>query len=116
LVAQIFVHGDSLCSCLVAVVVPEFADVQKLFGGTEETIVRSADVRKAILDDLKKLGTASGLKGFELVRQIHLCAAPFAVDNELLTPTFKNKRPALRKHFAKEIEAMYRELGEISSA
>jgi long-chain acyl-CoA synthetase len=34
---------------------------------------------------------------------------PFSVDNGLLTPTFKSKRPQLRQHYKKEIEALYKE-------
>ncbi len=31
----------------------------------------------------------------------------FSVDNELLTPTFKLKRPQLQKKYQPEIDAMY---------
>ena len=40
-------------------------------------------------------------------KDIYLCAEPFSVDNGLLTPTFKSKRPQLRKHFKPQIDDMY---------
>ena len=35
---------------------------------------------------------------------------PFSVDNGLLTPTFKLKRPQAQKAFEADIEAMYQKL------
>ena len=42
-------------------------------------------------------------------KNIHLHPELFTVENDLLTPTFKSKRPALRKHFAKVMEHLYAE-------
>jgi long-chain acyl-CoA synthetase len=39
------------------------------------------------------------LKGFELVRAVHLDPAPFDKDRDLITPTYKKKRPQLLKHY-----------------
>ena len=36
----------------------------------------------------------------------------FSVENGLLTPTFKSKRPALKKLFEKEFETMYSNLNK----
>ena len=46
------------------------------------------------------------------VRMVHLHPEPFSVDNELLTPTLKNKRTQLRKTFAADINEMYVEYRE----
>ena len=32
-----------------------------------------------------------------------------AVDNDLMTPSFKLKRPQLQKHYQKKIDEMYKE-------
>ena len=45
------------------------------------------------------------------VRAVHLTADMFSVDNGLLTPTFKLKRPQARAAFKAAIEAMYARLG-----
>ncbi|XP_053951434.1 long-chain-fatty-acid--CoA ligase 5-like [Anastrepha ludens] len=42
-------------------------------------------------------GKQSGLKSFEQVKDIYLHPDPFSVQNGLLTPTFKAKRPQLNK-------------------
>jgi long-chain acyl-CoA synthetase len=112
LVAQIFVYGDSLQAVLVAVVVPDaevllpWARSQGLKGDLE-ALCREEAVRKAVLAELTQVGKDAKLKGFEFVKAIHLDHRPFSVENGLLTPTFKNKRADLKKHYQAEIDAMY---------
>ena len=116
LVAQIFVHGDSLKSSLVAVCVPDpevlpsYSKSNLHISGTMEELVKNAEVKKAILADLTKLGKSSGLHSFEQVRDIHLHPELFSVENGLLTPTFKTKRQDLKKKFQPQIDEMYSKL------
>ncbi|XP_062859103.1 long-chain-fatty-acid--CoA ligase 5 [Trichomycterus rosablanca] len=111
-VAQIFVHGDSLQSCLVAVVVPD-AEVlpglaEKLgVKGSFEELCKNQQIKKAILTDLIKLGCEAGLKSFEQVKELHLHPEPFSIENGFLTPTLKAKRADLSKFFKHEIESLY---------
>ncbi|KAM9622313.1 long-chain-fatty-acid--CoA ligase 1 isoform 5-T18 [Trichechus inunguis] len=69
-VAQVFVHGESLQSFLIAIVVPDvetlcpWAKKRGLEGSLEE-LCRNKDVKKAILEDMVRLGKDSGLKPFE---------------------------------------------------
>jgi len=115
LVSQIFVHGESLKSCLVAIVVPDpdalkkWAQEKGLRGSYSE-LCSNSNVKKAILDDLTALGKKSGLKSFEQVKDIYVTSEGFTVENNLLTPTLKTKRPELKKYFTPQIEAMYRVL------
>lgn len=44
------------------------------------------------------------------VQAVHLVAEPFSIDNGLLTPSFKLKRPQAKEAFADAITAMYRRL------
>ncbi|XP_074326269.1 vacuolar cation/proton exchanger 1b-like isoform X2 [Apium graveolens] len=39
------------------------------------------------------------LKGFEIIRAVHLDPVPFDMDRELITPTFKKKRPQILKYY-----------------
>lgn len=39
------------------------------------------------------------LKGFEFVRAIHLDPVPFDMERDLITPTYKKKRPQLLKYY-----------------
>ena len=45
--------------------------------------------------------------GYAQIRRVSLYLEPWSIDNGLLTPTLKNKRPQLLKTFAKDIESMY---------
>ncbi|NWV03068.1 ACSL5 ligase, partial [Ptilonorhynchus violaceus] len=111
-VAQVFVHGESLRSFLVGIVVPdaeilpEFAEKLGVKGSFED-LCKNPAVKKAILDDMTRLGREAGLKSFEQVKDLYLHKELFTVENGLLTPTLKAKRGDLVKFFQKEIDALY---------
>merc|ERR1712174_188336 len=50
------------------------------------------------------------LKGFEIIQAFHVDAVEFSVDNDLITPTFKLKRPQLLKYYKDTVDALYTEL------
>uniref|UniRef100_A0A7N8X919 Long-chain-fatty-acid--CoA ligase n=1 Tax=Mastacembelus armatus TaxID=205130 RepID=A0A7N8X919_9TELE len=111
-VAQIFVHGDSLQACLVGIVVPDpdllpFWSKRKGIDGSYSELCNNKDVKKAILEDILRLGKEAGLKSFEQVRDIALYPEMFSVQNGLLTPTLKAKRAELQKHFREQIDELY---------
>ncbi|KAL2102511.1 hypothetical protein ACEWY4_001679 [Coilia grayii] len=114
-VAQVFVHGDSLQSCLVGVVVPDpevlpgFAEKLGARGSLQE-LCKSQEVKKAILADLLQLGREAGLKSFEQVKDLHLHPEQFTIENGLLTPTLKAKRADLAKYFQPQIDHLYAQL------
>uniref|UniRef100_A0A7N8Y0S8 Long-chain-fatty-acid--CoA ligase n=1 Tax=Mastacembelus armatus TaxID=205130 RepID=A0A7N8Y0S8_9TELE len=112
-VAQVFVHGDSLQACLVAVVVP---DPDFLSGWTKRTLgVQGSyqklcdreDVKMAILDDMLRLGKEGGLKSFEQVKAIYIHTELFSVENGLLTPTMKAKSNEIQHLFRPQIDELY---------
>ncbi|XP_004408299.1 PREDICTED: long-chain-fatty-acid--CoA ligase 6 isoform X4 [Odobenus rosmarus divergens] len=111
-VAQIYVHGDSLKAFLVGVVVPDpevmpsWAQKRGIEGSYEE-LCANKELKKAILEDMVRLGKQSGLHSFEQVKAIHIHSDMFSVQNGLLTPTLKAKRPELREYFKKQIEELY---------
>ncbi|XP_006872993.1 PREDICTED: long-chain-fatty-acid--CoA ligase 6 isoform X1 [Chrysochloris asiatica] len=111
-VAQIYVHGDSLKAYLVGIVVPDPEVMpswaqKRGFEGTYDELCTNKDMKKAILDDLVRLGKAGGLYSFEQVKAIHVHSDLFSVQNGLLTPTLKAKRPQLREYFRTQIEELY---------
>ncbi|KAM9832652.1 long-chain-fatty-acid--CoA ligase 5 [Neosynchiropus ocellatus] len=111
-VAQVFVHGDSLQSCLVAIVVPDsevLPDFAKRLGcyGTFEELCKNKEVKKAILSDMVRLGKESGLKSFEQVKDLHVHPEQFTIENGLLTPTLKAKRAELKALFQTQIDSLY---------
>lgn len=116
LVAQMFVHGESLKSSLVGVCVPDpdvlpgYCKSNLNASGSLEDLVKNPEVKKAILADLTKVGKANGLHSFEQVKDIYLFPEMFSVENGLLTPTFKSKRTDLKKKFQSQIDEMYKDL------
>ncbi|KAL2769265.1 long-chain-fatty-acid--CoA ligase 5 isoform c [Daubentonia madagascariensis] len=87
-VLQIFVHGESLQSSLVGVVVPD-PDVLPSFAA--------------------KLGVKGSLEELcqNQVKNIFLNLEPFSTENGLLTPTLKAKRGELSKYFRTQIDSLY---------
>ncbi|KAJ0050149.1 hypothetical protein NL108_013167 [Boleophthalmus pectinirostris] len=116
--AQVFVHGDSLQSCLVAVVVPDpdfLRNWTKRTLGLEGTyldLCSKKEVKAAILEDMLRLGKEGGLKSFEQVKLIHIHTELFSIENGLLTPTMKAKRNELRQCFRDQIDQLYTQINQ----
>ena len=55
---------------------------------------------------LQEEGRVAQLRGFEQVQAIYLLPEPFSVENGLLTPTFKLKRPAAKAALQLQIDEM----------
>lgn len=76
-VQQVFVHGESLKSCIIAIVVPD-VDVIKCWAvengipGTLSVLCANPEVKKLILDDMLAWGKEAGLKSFEQVYHLSL--------------------------------------------
>jgi hypothetical protein len=87
----------------VGVIVPD-ADICKHWasenqieeGWTMATLCANSRFKAAVMEQMKSAGSTAKLKGFEVVRDIHLEAELFSVENDLLTPTFKLKRPQVQ--------------------
>lgn len=111
-VMQIFVHGDSLKDYLVAVVVPDAETVipwARANGLPTDmsTLASHPKLKKLLYDDIVATGTAAKLTGFQLPRQLHVEAVPWSVENALLTPSMKLKRPSIKSHYQAQIDGLY---------
>lgn len=114
LVTSIWVYGNSFESFLVAVVVPErkaLEDwaVQHLQDGDFKSLCNSIKARKYVLDELNNTAKKHQLRGFEMLKAVHLEPVPFDFERDLITPTFKLKRPQLLKHYKDRIDQLYSE-------
>ncbi|KAJ2839512.1 medium-chain fatty acid-CoA ligase faa2 [Coemansia sp. 'formosensis'] len=122
LIQNIFVHGDSLQSKLVAVVVPEpetFLPWARKISGSPQAdfneLCGDEHVVGALLVELRKLGRESKLQGFEIICSLHCDAKPFDIEgNKLLTSTFKLKRNVAQEYYRTHIDKMYRAINKKS--
>ncbi|KAI8991514.1 hypothetical protein BDF20DRAFT_845057 [Mycotypha africana] len=120
IIAQIYLHGDSLQNSLVAIVVPEPETLSALVAAklpqvharklSFSELCKLPEVIELVLDKMTLTGKKADLRGFEHVKAIYLEAEPFTIENELLTPTFKVKRPQAQKYYAAQIATLYEEL------
>lgn len=117
LVMQAFVYGDSLQSTLVAIIVPDpdalLALARELGYGDSlemETLCSDQGLADKLLAHLKKVAHHGGLKGFEIPKAISLEPVPFSIENGILTPTMKLKRPEAKQMYLDRIESMYQRL------
>jgi len=122
--SNIFVYGDSNKSNVVAVAVPDaiaakqWADKNGVSyskvdePNTPKEICQSDDFKKAIKDDLLSIANAAKLNRYEQIPELYVDGTYWSPDTGLVTDAMKNKRDPLYDHFKKEIEAMYKSLGQ----
>ena len=101
LIAQIFIHGSSEQSFLLAVVVP-----------TPEVIAQLerygvARVRSLIGESLQHIAHVHHLNGYEIPREFLIEIEPFTLENGLLTDAGKLARPKLKARYGERLEQMY---------
>ena len=109
-------YGDSLQASLVAIVVPDeevlaqYAKANGLMKGGAPTLrdmCENETIKRAVFNSMNKAANEAKLKGFERAKRIHLHGELFSVENGLMTPTFKLKRPQAKEAFLSVIDAMY---------
>lgn len=117
MVEQIWVYGNSLESTLVAIVVPvaeggELQEWASRKGLTSDlgSLCRNDEARKWVLTQLNATAKESKLRGFEMIKSLYLDPDQFSIENGLMTPTFKLKRPPLQSKYQPQIDAMYKKI------
>lgn len=111
-IVQSFVHGDSLKSWLVALIVPNKDELIKWAGSHDVSfteyalLLNNGKVIQFYKDQLLKLGKAgtNELKGFEVPKEVLLISEPFSIENDLLTPSFKVKRFEVHKRYERQLK------------
>ncbi|KAG0285696.1 hypothetical protein BGZ96_010111 [Linnemannia gamsii] len=116
LALQLFIHGGSVETCLVAVVVPDPdtfpAFVSKVEEGTAitNTIYQDSKLRRAVLKEITLAAQAASLKSFEIPKALLIEPVPFTIEGGMLTPTLKIKRHPVVQAYRKQIDELYREI------
>ena len=113
-VSQIFVHGDSLQSYLVAIVVPEKGYVMRwaktvpaLKDLSFEAVCASKELHDTLAAEFARVMKESQLKGFERIQKFSVESEGWSVENGLLTPTFKLLRKNMKTKYQDKITEMY---------
>ncbi|XP_072966750.1 long chain acyl-CoA synthetase 4-like [Typha angustifolia] len=110
---SIWIYGNSFESYLIAVINPNkqalehWAETNGI-SGDFPALCENPKAKEYILGELAKTGKEKKLKGFEFVKAIHLDPVPFDMERDLLTPTYKKKRPQLLKYYQSVIDSLYR--------
>ena len=113
-ISQIFVHGDSLQSYLVAFVVPEKGytmnwakSVPALKGKEFADVCQSDELHEVLVKEFARIFAENKLKGFERIVKFSVETDPWTVENGLMTPTFKLLRKNIKTKFEDKINKMY---------
>lgn len=121
LVTSVWVYGNSFESFLVGVVVPERNPLEDWatenhISASFSDLCQNLKARKYILDEINATGRAQQLRGFEMLKAIYLEPVPFDMERDLITPTFKLKRPQLFKYYKEHIDKLYQEVHNAKGA
>lgn len=128
-VLQSFIHGDSLENSLVAVIVPDPEAIltalkEKVHASFPSITMNNYDakvlaaiykqyfsaIKEIIMKDLNVIAKQYKLNGIEYIKNIHVEAEQFSVDNNIYTPTFKLKRNEAQALYKEQIQKMYQEI------
>ncbi|KAG9389789.1 AMP-binding enzyme [Carpediemonas membranifera] len=115
LVDQMWVHGSSDESKLVAVISVDLPTVVEMLGCTTEEAAKIVDGQDPRLvarltEDFDKYRAEEKLPSFMRIAAFHLTSEMFDPSNELLTATFKLRRNKFVEYFKDEVEAMYKSM------
>jgi len=109
-VEQVIVHGDRrpfLCALVVPnrLTLETFAREKGMEFKRHTDVLDHPEVIKLFDGEIKK--ALAGFAQYEQVHRFRLIPEPFSVENGLLTPSLKTKRPQVIAAYKNEIEKMY---------
>ena len=74
-----------------------------------EQLIKDDNVKFHILNDLKSHGISSGLKEFEIPKNIAVISEEWTPESGFVTVTFKIKRKQIQNYYQGVIDRMYLE-------
>ncbi|WVZ09296.1 hypothetical protein V8G54_013826, partial [Vigna mungo] len=107
-IESIWVYGNSFEAFLVAVVNPRKEALEQwarenAISKDFNSLCEDARAKSYILEELSKIAKEKKLKGFEFIKGVHLDPIPFDMERDLITPTYKKKRPQLLKFYQVQV-------------
>jgi len=115
-VNQIWVHGDSLETSLVAVIsvtkltLSGIAEHLQITEKSDDELCKHDKIKEVIAADLLEIGKSNKRPPYEFIRAVILVPYEFSTENNFLTPSMKVKRPQLRAAFKLEIAELYKKI------
>ena len=115
-IAQMFVHGDSLKSIVVAVVVPDVAAVKAwashkgIPNDSFTSLCNNRELKNFLMEEIRILGESAELNYYEEVAAVYLQPDMFSVENGLLSNDGKLRRQKMSQYFKPQLEGMYKRL------
>ncbi|KAI5067553.1 hypothetical protein GOP47_0018081 [Adiantum capillus-veneris] len=111
-VESIWIYGNSFESSLIAIVAPsqvvleDWARANALEGDFQQ-LCNNEKAKEHVLSELRAIAKTKKLKGFEIIKAVHLEPQPFDLERDLITPTYKKKRPQLLKYYKEVVDRLY---------
>lgn len=122
ILSQCFVHGDSLQTYLVGILGVDPTSLKNFLkplvgsmfdkaSDQEFLLAVNSDtkLKKHILQFLNDSIKNEGLQGFEKLHNFKVKIEPLKQEDDVITPTFKIKRPVATRFFMKDFEELYEE-------
>lgn len=112
---SIWIYGNSFESYLVAIVTPKQEAIERWaeengISGDFGALCENPKVKEFIIGELNKTAKSKKLKGFEFIKAVQLDPVPFDMERDLITPTYKKKRPQLLKYYQRIIDDLYKSI------
>ena len=114
LIADVFVYGDSLKSCLIGVVNIEKANIVALakelgVEGDADSLPENEEFKKKVIEMFNAEAKKRNYNKLEMLKKIKIETTLF-IELGLCTTTFKKKRNDFKKHYQNDIDALYQGL------
>lgn len=104
-------EGEAFLTAIVVLNPDEWYDFAQEHGfdplAAEETVFADPKLERTIVNRIQKL--LKDFPGYAKVRKVTLTTDPWTVENGLLTPTLKVKRPKVQEQYDRAIKRMYTE-------
>eukprot|EP00727_Mastigamoeba_balamuthi_P007281 m51a1_g3173 putative long-chain-fatty-acid--CoA ligase (1104) ;mRNA; r:397509-401681 len=113
LISQIFIHGESTESFVVAIAVPEEPELLRVareklgVEGSFAEVCGRQEVVDYVLGEMTAMAREAKMPGFQVPKALLLEHDAFTSENNMLSPTFKLRRPQLRTKYAEQLKQLY---------
>lgn len=114
LIEQVMILGEgrAFLAALVVLNPQQWVQFSDTLGikATDKNSLKEPFVKKAMLARISQ--QIEAFPGYASIRRVHLSLEPWTVNNGLLTPTLKIKRPQIDMRYKEDIETLYANLSE----